>query len=342
MRPVGRRRTKNLHLPSGLTIKGGRYYVGRNQRFAGTDYPTALRALAELKAMKAGERPGTFGEMAAEYKRRVIPTKAARTQDDNAAELGMLLKVFKEAPLQAVRPEHIGGYIAGRYQQPRKGQKAPAVPKLATTRANREIALFSAIWNWGRGIGMTSLSNPCDGVKRNREAGRDRYVTDDEFAAVYKAACEPLRDALELYLLTGQRVADVLKMRLTDVRDGCLNVRQGKTQKPLRLVLEGELAAVMERIQGRKYKGVTSLALVRNEHGHAITYNALANRHEKARAATGVHFQLRDLRAKAATDTEDLALAQKLLGHSSRAMTERYTKDRIGERVRPLLRKAHD
>lgn len=336
---VGRRRTKNLHLPSGLTLKRGRYYVGRNQQFAGTDYPTALRTLAEHKAMKAGERPGTFGEMAKEYKKRVFPTKAVRTQDDNATELAMLLKVFKDALLAKIRPEHVGGYIASRYQQPRKGQKPLAVPKLATTRANREVALFSAIWNWGRGIGMTDLPNPCDGVKRNTEKGRDRYVTDEEFEAVYEAACEPLRDALSLHLLTGQRVADVLRMRLTDVRDGCLELRQGKTGKPLRLMLEGELAVVVERIQGRKFKAtVTSMALVRNEQGQAMGYNALANRHEKAREKAGVNFQLRDLRAKAATDLEDLALAQKLLGHSSRSMTERYTKNRVGEVVRPLLR----
>jgi hypothetical protein len=38
-------------------------------------------------------------------------------------------------------------------------------------RANREIALMSAIWNWGRDTGRTNLPNPCEGVKRNRETG---------------------------------------------------------------------------------------------------------------------------------------------------------------------------
>lgn len=69
-----------------------------------------------------------------------------------------------------------------------------------------------------------------------------------------------------------------------------------------------------------------------------MTYDALFNRFEKARKAAGIHFQLRDLRAKAATDLEDLALAQKLLGHSSRSMTEHYVKRRAGEKVSPLLR----
>ena len=44
----------------------------------------------------------------------------------------------------------------------------------------------------------------------------------------------------------------------------------------------------------------------------------------------------RDLRAKAATDTEDLHHAQKLLGHTTRAMTEHYTRKRIGDTVKPV------
>ncbi|MBI3714131.1 MAG: hypothetical protein HY253_14385 [Burkholderiales bacterium] len=52
----------------------------------------------------------------------------------------------------------------------------------------------------------------------------------------------------------------------------------------------------------------------------------------------GVNFQFRDLRAKAATDTQDLAHAQKLLGHKNRATTEIYTRDRIGDLVKPLKR----
>jgi hypothetical protein len=59
---------------------------------------------------------------------------------------------------------------------------------------------------------MLTLSNPCAGVKRHKETGRDRYVEDAEFTAVWEKACQPVKDALELYLLTGQRVSDVLKL----------------------------------------------------------------------------------------------------------------------------------
>ena len=63
---------------------------------------------------------------------------------------------------------------------------------------------------------------------------------------------------------------------------------------------------------------------------------AMRGRFNKARTLAGVEFQFRDIRAKAATDTGDLAHSQKLLGHRNREMTEHYVRTRVGERVRPL------
>jgi hypothetical protein len=52
---------------------------------------------------------------------------------------------------------------------------------------------------------------------------------------------------------------------------------------------------------------------------------------DKARTLARVTFQFRDIRAKAATDTGDLAHSQKLLAHKNRGMTEHYVKARMGE-----------
>jgi integrase len=88
--------------------------------------------------------------------------------------------------------------------------------------------------------------------------------------------------------------------------------------------------------QERKHVVKVASQLVQNAKASRITYAALRSRFDKARAAAGVEFQFRDLRAKAATDVADLAHAQGLLGHKTRAMTEHYTKDRIGVAVKPL------
>lgn len=56
----------------------------------------------------------------------------------------------------------------------------------------------------------------------------------------------------------------------------------------------------------------------------------------KARILAKVDFQFRDIWAKAATDTGDLAHSQKLLAHKNRTMAEDYLKARHGDRVKPL------
>lgn len=71
-------------------------------------------------------------------------------------------------------------------------------------------------------------------------------------------------------------------------------------------------------------------SLLQDPDGQRLSYFALRSRFDKAREVAGVDFQFRDLRAKAATDTGDLAHAQRLLGHKNRSTTEIYTRDRKG------------
>ena len=147
---------------------------------------------------------------------------------------------------------------------------------------------------------------------------------------------EDVQDAMDLAYYTGQRVADVLNMKRSDIHDGALWVRQAKTKAKLRIEIEGELASVIERITARAVVGVYLLTTAR---GDRLSYQQLSRRFEQARDAAKVDFQFRDLRAKAATDMENLEQAQKLLGHATREMTEHYTKKRVGEKVRPVRRK---
>lgn len=78
------------------------------------------------------------------------------------------------------------------------------------------------------------------------------------------------------------------------------------------------------------------LAFIQDEEGRCLTYSALRSRIDKVRASADVSFQFRDIRAKSATDAGDLQYAQKLLGHKHQTMTQHYTRNRKGERIRPL------
>ena len=119
------------------------------------------------------------------------------------------------------------------------------------------------------------------------------------------------------------------------IRDGALWVTQNKTDARLGFEITGELAEVTARISQRPRHAISPF-LIQNENGQAPTALALRPRFDKARKLAGVRFQFRDIRAKAATDTGDLAHSQKLLAHKNRDMTEHYVRRRLGERVQPL------
>lgn len=104
--------------------------------------------------------------------------------------------------------------------------------QIAKVRANREKTL-SYIFNKAREWGYTALQNPCQGVKGFKEIGRSRYITDAEFDHIKAHAHFTVIDAMDLALLTGQRPADVLKLKRTDIRDGALWIVQNKTGQRL-------------------------------------------------------------------------------------------------------------
>lgn len=349
---MGRRPTVNLNLPKGMRARrrpnGAIYYFldtggkPRKEIPLGTDYVEAVRKWGELTITAPAAPVVTFKDVADRYVREILPTKAPRTQKDNLGELDKLLAFFNDPPvaLDLIEPQHVRQYLDWR-------------GATAKVRANREKALLSHIWNYARERGITALPNPCRGVKGFTEDGRDNYVEDEVLAAVYEAASAPLRHALDLAYLTGQRPADVLRMSATDHRDGFLRVKQGKTGAVLRLATSGtdgkpnELGNLLARIaQAKTATRLTDIALVCGSSGMRMTAAALDTAFDRAREkAMAKHpalaerikaFQFRDLRAKAGTDKADQAgilEAQRQLGHASVTMTEAYV--RLGQKVTP-------
>ena len=207
--------------------------------------------------------------------------------------------------------------------------------QVAKVRANREKALFSHLFNKAREWGYTATQNPCQGVKGFKETGRSRYISDEEFDQMKAQAHFTVVDAMDLALLTGQRPADVLKLKRTDIQDGALWVVQNKIGARLGVEVTGELAAVIARLAERPQHAISAY-LIQDENGQPLTHGALRSRFDEARVLANVDFQFRDIRAKAATDTGDLAHSQLLLGHKNRDMTEHYVKSRNVARVKPL------
>lgn len=324
---MGRRRQSNFDDPPRFHRKGNVWYhvSGTTPRVwtkLSSDRAEALRLWAQREGVKEDDSTRLFSVIARRYVREVLPTKAPASRRDNERELANLLRVFGHVPIDFIAPMHVREYLDVRGQT-------------AKVRANREKALLSHIFNKAREWGYTTAPNPCQGVKGFRETGRDRYVTDEEFQKVKGLAHFTVADAMDLALLTGQRPADVLKIKLTDIRDGALWIVQNKTGARLGIEITGELSAVIDRITSRPRKAIGAF-LIQDEDGQPLTVYALRSRFDKARDAAKVSFQFRDIRAKAATDTGDLAHSQQLLAHKNRQMTEHYVKSRQGDLVKPL------
>lgn len=142
----------------------------------------------------------------------------------------------------------------------------------------------------------------------------------------------------QLANLTGQRPADALRISDHDLVEGHLIVTQAKTQQPLRIIIAGALAALLDRIQARKAtRKIITAALLTNTNGKRLTASVLRNHFEAAREAAAIahpamadnirKFHFYDLRAKAADDTSDLRgdqAASDLLGHDSVKTTQRH------------------
>ncbi len=348
---MGRVPTRNLHLPKGMRARwknGVAYYSyetgGRPRReiSLGTNYTEAIRLWAIEAECRAIGGIVTFEDLADRYLKEAIPLKAPATQEINRRELANLRAVFclVKIPIDDIDPIDVRQYMDTR-------RSAPYA-------ANREKALLSHMFNFARNAGLTSKANPCTGIKGFKEPGRDAYIQDDVYLAVWECSEPALRDALDLAYLTGQRPADVLKLSRADVRDGEMTIVQNKTGTKLRVEITGELAEVMDRINSRK---VMSMAVICDERGRRLTKFGLRGAFDRARdmaieASTIAAecaslpdispsiraFQFRDLRAKAGTDTEELhgmAAAKDQLGHSSEGMTAHYVRHRRGKLVKP-------
>jgi integrase len=302
------------------------YVAGSPQKWTrlGADLAAAKMEWARLEGRAVPDDAATFTAAVTRYRRDCLPKRAPATQRDYGAILARLVRVFGALSVGSIRPQHVRQYLDRRAGSP--------------VSANREVAVLSLVLAQARQWGMTDAPNPCTGVRRHVERARTVLVSLESFDAVYAHADALLRDALDLIYLTGQRPADVLAMKRGDIRDGLLHVRQRKTGEPLRIRVEGALSAVVARCLARPAR-ISSLYLLATDDGARMTASTLRSRFDKARAAAGQSWQIRDLRARAATETTDAGKtedAQALLGHRSVTTTERYVRGRAGRIVGPV------
>lgn len=230
-----------------------------------------------------------------------------------------LIPVFGKMDPDSVKPQHIRQYMD------KRGVAAPV-------QANREKAFLSRVYGWAYERGMVK-GNPCKGVRQFKEEERERYITDEEYYALYEVSPTVVKVAMELSYLCLARQGDVLALQKTQLLQDGIFIRQGKTAaKQIKAWTERLLAAVELAKTLPLKDGISSVYLIHQFNGRRYTRDGFNSRWQQAKEeAQKKHphilfdFTFHDLKAKGISDLEgSLQEKQKISGHKTITQTARY------------------
>ncbi|MEW6614018.1 MAG: site-specific integrase [Thermodesulfobacteriota bacterium] len=133
----------------------------------------------------------TFGELSEKYARGIKDRSVLY-------RLNILTKYFGKEKVSSISKGEIIDCIE--YLKQERGVK-PAT-------ANRYIAVMSRMWNW---YGISP--NPCEGIDRECEEERLRYLEIDEIERLVKCFGYPYRWIVELAVYSGLRKGNIIDLR---------------------------------------------------------------------------------------------------------------------------------
>lgn len=126
--------------------------------------------------------------------------------------------------------------------------------KGAAKTTNRKISSLSSLWRWALRRGLAEENPWLDQSVRKNEGGRKRkklraYTAEELRALVFPGPEDPvLRDLIWLGLFTGARLNEICELRPADVKDGGLQIREGKTDAAQRwLPIPKPVGAIIAR-----------------------------------------------------------------------------------------------
>jgi integrase len=151
------------------------------------------------RASKATDKPLTLAEFAEQFKQEHLSRKA------DAKRSWALIRREILPPL--------GHMPVGEIRRPDAVRLHAAISRTRPVRANRALAALSTIMSHAVTLELRA-DNPCRGVARNPEQGRQRYLTPDEIERLSAAlAAYPGRshaDCIRFLLLTGARRGEAI------------------------------------------------------------------------------------------------------------------------------------
>ena len=328
---VGRRRIHQPKhpLPPRVYEKYGKYWFVPKprevERFGGKTWvdlgDNYTRALIQHAELLQTDRD-TLAAVWMRYELRVLPGNSEITQKDKRRYWETLKPVFGHCI-----PYHIEQGDLYDYQEARAPKGIGAV------QCNRELALLSHMFTKAIKWRMATR-NPCKGIERLPEGTRPKlYVTDAMMCAWLDFAPPKLALYTEIEYAIGQRVGDVLYLRLSQFQDDGIHFEASKTGKggifPWTDVLRELVREIRALRRNRKGVEFVSDYLWLTKGGRPYSKSGWESLWQKTmvKFAEAEHqrFAPSDMRAKHASDLDEAGGdATRNLQHSSRQVTERH------------------
>jgi integrase len=327
---------------------------GRERRFTIGDYPrwsveAARERAKELgKQIDRGHDPAgekrerrdapTVEELADRYIEEHLPTKT--TADDRKEDEKVMLREIvkylgKHTPVASVH----AGDVQNMHRRISESIGSHGRPR--PVRANRILAVCSKMFSLtliprageNKPWRDQAQGNPCRGVKKNHEEGRERFFSQAELAAISDALAEypgVAADCVRLVMLTGCRPAEAMKARWEefDKESGfwCKSSAHTKQRREHKLPLSPPAIELINRLRKKKHRG--EHVFPGDIQGEPLKTLWHVWHFVRKRTGLGRDARVYDLRHSFASIGAggglSLPVIGKLLGHTQSRTTERY------------------
>jgi len=242
---------------------------------------------------------------------------APRSQKDYLSAQKSILGVFGETEPGKIKPEHIRNYMDLRGERSR-------------VQANHEHSCMSRVFRWGYERGLVTV-NPCSGVRKFPKPQRQRYITDEEYSAIYENADPVVRIGMEIAYLCAARLSDVLGMRWLQVMDAGIFIQQGKTGTKQIKAWTPRLRRAIDLARETAGDSFPSSPVLRSKSGGGYSKRGFSHRWEEARAKASAKLgrpldcTFHDLKAKGISDYEGSSRDKQLFsGHKTEGQVTVY------------------
>jgi len=353
-----KRNSENTPLPKRWRLKNGAYryrvppglehlWDGKKEFRLGATLSEAYRTWSER--LETTDPINTIDQLMDRYMLEVIPEKATGSQESNLHSIKKLRPVFGKMPPALIEPQH-----AYKYHD-------MASKKNGKTVAKHDIQLLRHLLTKAVEWGVIKTNPLLGQVRLPVTLPRDRFVEDWEIEEALSLTPKIKSRAVtlaKLYvrfkLMTGLRRWDILKLKISQIKDDGIHVQPTKTKNTTgkRLIFEwdeeGEMRNLIDDILKLPPRRIGDVCLFTtrqgksyiNNQGKANAFDSLWQRYmNRVIELTNVEdkFQERDLRAKVASDSETLQEASERLGHGTTETTNKVYR-RKPLRIKPLIK----